>query len=325
MNKLGTAVTIVVSALASPALADSLEVLRAEVANIAEIAGGNVGASIAFAGGEPIDLIHGDRPFPMMSTVKVPISLQALDLVSQGEMSLETLITIDADDLSVLSPVSNTFPLAPVTSTLYSLMWTTIVDSDNASPNAIMRAMSGPEGVEEWVRAHGIKDMDITRNLNELFADTYGVETFGEVRAILEERGQEPGGAEAFFIQPIESPTWTDPRDTTSPNAMVDLLSSFMAGDLLDQERTAVLVDIMEQTRTGADRLRGMLPPGTVAGNKTGTGHDVVNDVGWIRLPDGRILTIAVYNNNKAAFLTKERVIAQIARAAYDWAVFTTE
>jgi len=49
------------------------------------------------------------------------------------------------------------------------------------------------------------------------------------------------------------------------------------------------------------------------------------NDAGWIRLPDGRVLIIAVYNRNTATFAEKEMVIAQIARAAYDWALFASE
>jgi len=304
-----------------------LDKLRSEVERIAETVGSDgVGASIAFAGGEPISLINGDMSFPMMSTVKTLVSMQALDLVSQGELSLDSQITISSEDLSVMSPANLTFPRAPITTTLYSHIWTAIVDSDNSTPNAMMTAMSGPEGVDAWVREQGVEGIDVSRNLNGLFMDVYGMNSMDEVRAFIDEREQEPGGMAAFFISPFDNPSfWDDQRDTTTPNAMVQLLSQFMEGEVLDPERTELLVDIMEQTRTGTDRLKGMLPPGTVVGHKTGTGHNSINDAGWIRLPDGRVLIIAVYNRNTATFAEKEMVIAQIARAAYDWALFASE
>ncbi len=311
-----------------PAFADSLETLRAEVARIAqtvddevpEPVDSGVGASIAFAGEEPISLINGDHRFPMMSTVKIPVSMEALDLVSQGKLTLEEQITITDEDLSVLSPVNLTFPQAPTTTKLYNLIWTAIVDSDNTTPNTMMRLMYGPKGVEAWVQEQGVEEISVERNLNDLFMDAYDLDNFDEVIEFLNEQDED------FFLRPLDNSSfWDDERDTTTPDAMVQLLSKFMANKVLDKERTEVLIDIMEQTRTGKARLQGMLPPGTVVGDKTGTGHDSVNDVGWIRLPDGEVLVIAVYNCNKASFDTKEQVIAQIARAAYDWAIYAAK
>lgn len=308
-----------------PALADSLETLRSEVSRIAEVVGGGVGASIAFPGEEPIDLINGDQRFPMMSTVKTLVSMAALDRVSKGELTLDSQITITQDDLSVMSPVNLTFPQAPTTTTLYNLIWTAIVDSDNTTPNTMMRIMGGPESVEAFLRDQGVGGISVARNLNGLFVDVYEFDSFNEVIDFFDEKEKEPGGVMGFFTRPIESPLWDDPRDTTTPNAMARLLSQFLAGDVLDDERTEVLTDILEQTRTGKARLQGMLPPGTTVGHKTGTGHDSINDAGWIRLPDGRSLVIAVYNRNTASIGAKEQVIAQIARAAYDWALYGSE
>ncbi|MTI42441.1 beta-lactamase class A [Roseibium hamelinense] len=323
--KLKTVLLGVAMLISGPALADSLETLRSEVSRIAETVGEGVGASIAFPGEPPIDLINGDRSFPMMSTVKTLVSMAALDRVSEGEMTLESQITIMEDDLSVMSPVNLTFPQAPTTTTLYNLIWTAIVDSDNTTPNTMMRVMGGPESVEAFVREQGVDEISVARNLNGLFVDVYEFDDFDEVVDFFDEKATEPGGVMGFFIRPIESPLWDDPRDTTTPNAMARLLSGFLAGDVLDEERTAILIDIMEQTRTGKARLQGMLPPGTIVGHKTGTGHDSINDAGWIRLPDGRTMVIAVYNRNTASIEAKEQVIAQIARAAYDWALYAEE
>lgn len=43
------------------------------------------------------------------------------------------------------------------------------------------------------------------------------------------------------------------------------------------------------------------------------------NDIGLITLPDGRLLAIAVFvTDSRADDATREKIIAQIARAAYD-------
>lgn len=307
----------------APARADSLQSLREEVARIAATVDSDVGASIAFAGAPPIALINGDRPFPMMSTVKTLVALQALDRVADGDMRLDTQITVTADDLSILSPINLTFPDAPITTSLQNLIWTAIVDSDNSAPNAMMRRMDGPAGVEAFVRDLGVSGINVDSNINGLFMNAYQVDTFAEVRDLVAEKSAEAGGSTAFFLAALDSPIWTDTRDTVTPDAMVEVLSKFAAGEVIAPAQTQLLMSIMEQTRTGPDRLNGMLPPGTVVGHKTGTGHNAVNDTGYIRLPDGRILAIAVYTNSPAAYGLKENVIAQIARAAYDWAVFS--
>jgi beta-lactamase class A len=80
------------------------------------------------------------------------------------------------------------------------------------------------------------------------------------------------------------------------------------------------LLDVMSRTRTGAGRLRGMLPNGTPVAHKTGTLGGVANDVGYITLPDGRRFAIAVFTNSSMTPESdRERAIAEVARALYDF------
>ena len=219
------AAILIALAFSGPVAANSLDARRAEVARIADTVGPDgVGASIAFAGEDPIDLINGDVPFPMMSTVETLVSMQALDLVARGDLTLDTQITLSEDDLSIISPVNLTFPRAPITTTLYSHIWTAIVDSDNSTPNAMMTAMTGPEGVDAWVKELGVEGIDVSRNINGLFMDAYGFDTRDEVRAFIAERENEPGGSTAFFIRPLATPFWDDQRDTATPDAMAQIL-----------------------------------------------------------------------------------------------------
>jgi beta-lactamase class A len=77
----------------------------------------------------------------------------------------------------------------------------------------------------------------------------------------------------------------------------------------------------MERARTGGERrLRANLPAGTEVAEKTGSGENNTNDVGLITLPDGKgHLAIAVLiNGSKLSIEAQEKLIAGIARAAYD-------
>jgi beta-lactamase class A len=81
----------------------------------------------------------------------------------------------------------------------------------------------------------------------------------------------------------------------------------------------------MIETKTGANRIKGHLPSGTVVAHKTGTSTTVrgvtaaTNDIGIVRLPDGRHLAIAVFvADAKMDLAAREAIIARIARAAWD-------
>jgi beta-lactamase class A len=77
----------------------------------------------------------------------------------------------------------------------------------------------------------------------------------------------------------------------------------------------------MERARTGGERrLRANLPAGTEVAEKTGSGENTTNDIGLITLPEGRgHLAIAVLiDGSKLTTAAQEKLIAEIARAAYD-------
>ena len=318
------AVTLVPARLAFAADADKkLEILRQEVASIAKTIHGDVGASVAILGENPIPLINGDKRFPFMSTVKTLVAIQALKRVEEGKFSLDQQITILPEDLTVMTPINMTFPEGPTTTTLYNLIWTAIVDSDNTAPGVLMRIMDGPKGVEKFWNSQGVKELSIDHNLRDLFIFAYGLDNNQQVKDLMRQKEKEPGGMWAFFESPLNpNPLKTSTVDRIAPNEMVRALSKFLSGEILDKKRTDVLVSIMEQTRTGARRIKGMLPPGTVVGHKTGTGHNYIHDTGFVRLPDGRVMVIAIYTDSVDPGAMRESVIAQIARSAYDYMLY---
>jgi beta-lactamase class A/beta-lactamase class A VEB len=84
----------------------------------------------------------------------------------------------------------------------------------------------------------------------------------------------------------------------------------------------------MRETQTGQQRLKGMLPEGTVVAHKTGwSGTDkrsgitaAVNDVGVVFLPNGEYFMISVFvTDAKVTTEQCERIIAEVAKAVWDY------
>jgi beta-lactamase class A len=71
----------------------------------------------------------------------------------------------------------------------------------------------------------------------------------------------------------------------------------------------------MAQCQTGKNRMRALLPSGTPVEHKTGTLNGLTDDVGFISLPDGRRIAVAIFARGGA---NRPRTIAEAARAIYD-------
>jgi beta-lactamase class A len=80
----------------------------------------------------------------------------------------------------------------------------------------------------------------------------------------------------------------------------------------------------MRRCETGAARIKGILPPGTEVRHKTGTIGGTTNDVGIITLPGeaGHVALAVFVKSSRRPSTDVEPVIAQIARAVYDYFLF---
>ena len=106
-----------------------------------------------------------------------------------------------------------------------------------------------------------------------------------------------------------------DRRDSSTPVAMVDLLKRIYKAELIKPESRNYLLDLMAQCQTGKNRMRALLPFGTVVEHKTGTLDGLTDDIGFITLPDGRRVAVAIFARGGA---DRPRTIAETARAIYD-------
>jgi len=169
------------------------------------------------------------------------------------------------------------------------LMRRMLVHSDNRATDILLADLGGPSAVHDWLQANGIKGLRVDRNISELLHSKRDL--------------------------------W-DRRDSSTPVAMVDLLKRLYKAELIKPESRNYLLDLMAQCQTGRNRMKAMLPSGTPVEHKTGTLDGLADDVGFITMPDGHRVAVAIFTRGGN---NRPQTIAQAARVIYDGfrAIFT--
>lgn len=279
---------------------------------------GRIGVAAQEIGGDEIIAVNGGESFAMASTYKVAIAAKVMDLVDKGELSLDQMVDVP-QDMYVAGEVAiaERFPHPGVQLSLANLIYPMITESDNTATDVCMGLAGGPAAVTENLRRLGITDFRVDRTVREILMDFYGVPVVTP-EAVAEAIGKNPALVAA---QVDPNPDFeADPRDHTTPNAYLKLLLAIDGGTAMSPESREFLLGVMSRTRTGAGRLKGMLPKGTPVAHKTGTVGGVANDVGYITLPDGRRFAIAVFtNSSKTSMADRDRAIAEVSRTLYDF------
>jgi beta-lactamase class A len=173
-----------------------------------------------------------------------------------------------------------------------TLMEAMLIHSDNYATDLIIRDLGGPATVQTWLNWNNMQGIRMDRTIAQLLRDKRDL--------------------------------W-DPRDSSTPEAMVRMLRTIDRGNVLKPESRSYLLGTMARCMTGKNRIRAFLPTGTPVQNKTGTLNGLSSDVGFITLPDGRRIAVAFFARGGT---DRSRSIAVAARAVYDgfaygWRRFT--
>jgi beta-lactamase class A len=258
----------------------------------------------------------------MASVYKLPIALQVLRRVERGELRLNDRVKLSEHDFRPgVSPVIKEAKGKSITLTIERLLDLMLSESDNTASDILMRQAGGPEAVTARLRELGVTGINVNRSEGQIALDFWGVR----------EPPPESEWTLALFdklkakVQPAESEAAAtaavnESRDSSTPDAMAELLVKLYRGEALGSEGTEHVLRIMKASPTGPARLKGLLPKGTVVAHKTGTIGAMTNDVGIITLPgDAGHVAVAVFIKGSVKSVEeRERVIAEIARAIYD-------
>ncbi len=239
--------------------------------------------------------------------------------MDRGELSLDQLVEVPPDMyVTGVFALAETFPHPGIQLSVANLIEVMITESDNTATDVSMGLAGGPAAVTENLRRIGITDFRVDRLTTEILRDFYGLPAPATPETVAEAVSNNPAlwTEQADRNMDFEA----DPRDHATPLAMLQLLLAIDGGTAMSAESREFLLGVMSRTRTGAGRLKGMLPKGTPVAHKTGTVGGVANDVGYITLPDGRRFAIAVFtNSSETPASDRERAIAEIARTMFDY------
>jgi beta-lactamase class A len=162
-----------------------------------------------------------------------------------------------------------------------SLMARMLIHSDNRATDILLKDLGGPTAVHNWLRDNGVSGLRVDRTISQLLTSKRDL--------------------------------W-DRRDSSTPVAMVDLLKRIYKAELIKPESRNYLLDLMSRCETGKNRMKALLP-GVPIEHKTGTLDGLTDDVGFITLPDGRRVAVAIFARGGN---DRPRTIAESARAIYD-------
>lgn len=163
-----------------------------------------------------------------------------------------------------------------------SLMEAMMIHSNNQATDMLLRNLGGPSMVQAWLTQQGVTGLRVDRNIAQLLA--------------------------------ARRDLW-DVRDSSTPRAMVQLLRRLDSGEMLRPQSKAYLLDLMARCATGKNRIRGLLPSNVIVQHKTGTLNNYTSDVGFLTLPDGRRLAVAMFARQG---VDRPGTIARAARAIVD-------
>lgn len=253
------------------------------LASIERTAQGRLGVAMLDTGSGLALGWRQDERFAMASTFKLVLAGWMLALVDQDKERLDAPVHYAAADVVAYSPVSGERAGDGGGLTVGELCAATVSLSDNTAANVLLARHGGPAGFTAFVRSLGDEVTRLDRTEPTLNEAAVG-----------------------------------DPRDTTTPLAMLQTLQKLVLGNALSPTSRAWLQRWLEETSTGDKRLRAGVP-GWKVGDKTGTAGDsgTANDIGvlWPQGGGAPVLVTCYLTRSMASPEQRDAAIAQVARA----------
>jgi beta-lactamase class A len=257
---------------------------------IAADASGKVGVAALILESGQHAALNGSSHFPTQSVYKLPIVLAALQKVDQGTLRLDQTLDIRPDVYvpnNKYSPLRDQFPQG-TRKTIRELIDYALVESDGTASDVLLKLAGGPEAVTTYLKSLGVNDFVVANAEHDM--------------------------------------NWqTQYDDWCTPEAAVQILGIVQKGALVSAASRALVLQDLEKSKPGINRIRRLLPSGTIVADKTGASGTqnsiaaATNDIGLVTLPDGRHLALAIFvSDSTAPAATRDDVIAKIARATWD-------
>lgn len=242
--------------------------------------GGRLGVVVLDTGSGRRISYRAEERFAMCSTHKFLTAAAVLTLVDRGQMKLDRRVPYNRAYLLEYAPITRK-NVDSGFMTVDALCAAAVEWSDNTAENMLLGLIGGPAGWTRYARSIG----DTTSRLDR--------------------------------IEPVlNTAIPSDPRDTTTPDAMVQDLDAVLLGKALSDVSRARLENWMFESKITSNLLHAGLPKDWRIGDKSGSGqHSTRSDIGIILPPKAAPILATVYYTESAAPLSsREHVIAETGR-----------
>jgi beta-lactamase class A len=265
----------------------SLDASDGALAKIEAATGGRLGVAVIATGTGPMIEHRGDERFPMCSTFKVLAVAAVLARVDRGEEQLGRHVSYSARDLLDYAPIARKY-MGEGHMSIGALCQAAIEYSDNTAANLLVRSLDGPPAVTRFARSIGDPVTRLDRSEPDLNSAVPG-----------------------------------DPRDTTTPLAMVRDLQTIILGTFLSVDSRTRLITWLVNCRTGEQCLRAGLPHSWRVGDKTGLGgpknekgdSNTRNDVAVAWPTDNAPIIVTAYlTGSKVSAAKRDEALAAVGR-----------
>ena len=218
--------------------------------------------------------------FPISSTFKPILCGAILKKMDEGKEHLERDIPILIESLVSWSPVTK--KRVGSTMTLDELCHAAITMSDNSAGNLLLEQIGGPESFTYFMRSLGDSSTHLDRWETELNEGLPG-----------------------------------DPRDTTTPDAILKSLHALTIGDVLSENARNKLIEWLKADQVADSLFRASLPEGWKIGDKSGAGgHGSRSIIAIIWPPNRGPVLVALYlTETNAGLAILNKAVAEIGAA----------
>ncbi|MDU4354723.1 class A beta-lactamase [Phytobacter diazotrophicus] len=214
-------------------------------------------AELSLANGQMLGSYRPQERFPMTSTFKVLLCGAVLSRVDAGQEQLARRIQYRKQDLVAYSPVTEKHLTDGMT--VAELCSAAITMSDNTAGNLLLSAIGGPSALTAFLRKAGDRVTRLDRWETALNEALLG-----------------------------------DERDTTTPEAMAQMLRQLLNGKILTPASQQQLMAWMEADKVGGPLIRSVMPAGWFIADKTGAGERGSRGIVAALGPDGKPARIVV-------------------------------
>ncbi|NVK35749.1 MAG: class A beta-lactamase [Rhodobacteraceae bacterium] len=218
--------------------------------------------------------------FLMASTFKAILCGAVLERSDHGKLTLDETLEIRASEIHGHAPVTRN--RSGQSMTIRDLCLATVDLSDNGGANLLLDRLGGPQAVTRFLRRIGDKTTRLDRKEPDL-------NTFA------------PG----------------DPRDTTSPAAMVATWNKLLAGDALLPQSRRLLVEWTSLGGVTGALVRPHVPESWAVSDRSGGGRNYTRNIVVMLTPPGDApYFVALYlSDTPANWSTRNKAVSEIGEA----------